>query len=192
MKKILFVVLAIMLVATSSFALTVKDTVNNFSAGASTTDHESVTMQVYNYTDGTLSNGDVVTWDLTSDDGRSVTKVNRLGQKVAGVITETITASSWGTMLVYGYHAAVKIAGASNIVTTGYGLYAWGSSDSVVTTNTDNTNDGKACGGYGISCANGDKPLATSYTRHTIPNAFGTALDTTTTGTTVEAFIDCL
>jgi len=175
--------------ATGAYALSVKSVVNNFNYGetaGSLADYEEVTMQVYNATDMPLADGDVVTWYLTNDDGRSVTKVNRLCQIVAGVITETIATTEWGNMLVYGYHAAVKIPGAINVVTTGYPLYAYGSSDVPGTTNTTNTDDGKACGGW-TTATN-----ATTYLSQTLPNSFGMALDTTTTETTVQAFINCL
>lgn len=192
MKKLLSILVAISFMATGAYALNVKSVVNNFNTG-STADHEAVIMQVYNAEDtASLVNGDVVTWYLTNDDGRSVTKVNRLGQPVAGVIIETIEALTWGNMLVYGYHAAVKIAGVTSVVTEGYPLYAYGSSDTMGTANTAHANDGKACGGWNSACPAGDGTLATAYKRHTIPNPFGVALDTTTTATTVEAFINCL
>lgn len=192
--KILSLTLVAFLVATGAYALNVKSVVNNFNTG-STADHEEVIMQVYNATDSTLTSGDVVCWYLTNDDGRSVTEVNYLGQPVAGVIAETISATSWGKMLVYGYHSAVKIPGAISVVTAGSPLFAYGSSDDRATTNTINPDDGKACAGMQRPTDEGlcdESGSANYYLYHTIPNPFGIALDTTTTETTVEAFINCL
>ncbi len=193
-NKILIIAVALLFMATASYALSVKSVVNNFNVGetaGSLADYEEVLMQVYNATDMPVYDADVVTWYLTNDDGRSVTKVNRLAQMAAGVIIETIAASTWGDMLVYGYHAAVKIPGAISNVTAGYGLYAYGSSDAMDTTNTTNTDDGKACAGQ-QTIVTGNQPLLTQYQVHTLPNKFGMALDTTTTETTVQAFINCL
>ena len=101
-NKILIIAVAILFMATGAYALSVKSVVNNFGTGTSA-DKEEVLMQVYNAdTSASLEKGDVVTWYLTNDDGRSVTKVNKLGQRVAGVINETIAGSRWGSMLVYG------------------------------------------------------------------------------------------
>lgn len=184
MKKLflIFVAVAFLCAATSAWAINVKETTEEFNAGSSTTDHEEVIATVYNYTGAALANGDVLTWDLTSDDGRSVTKVNRLGQKVAGVAKEAIAAGKWGKMVVYGYHSAVKVYCATGYtITAGWPLYAYG--DSTTTANSANTYDGYA----GQAAANTSVILYPS-------RPFGQALDAvaTATATTVEAFIDCL
>lgn len=188
MKKIIIVLLAVALLtgAVDSFALNVKETVEAFNPAATTTDKEEIISTVYNSTGADIATGDVLVWNTTSDDARSVTKCNRLGQSVAGVATETIAAASWGKMLVYGYHSAVKIEGdvaTGGSVTAGYPLYAYGTTDDAVTENTNAVYNGLA--GNGATCAYGNavtKPI----------RPFGMALDTTTSETTVEAFINCL
>jgi len=179
--KFLAIILVIGFMAIPAQAMNVKTVTNNFATGSSA-DHERVTMEVYNATDTAFVNGEVLAWNLTNDDGRSVTDCNRLGQPVAGVADEAIPAGQWGTMLVYGYHSAVLVYGAAGYnVTAGYQLYAYGTD--VSTAETANTYDGYA--GAGI--------LIASFTGPAVP--FGVALDTyTSTGTasTVEAIIDCL
>jgi hypothetical protein len=185
MKKSMFVIavlLAVMLMAASAFALTVKSNVNNFIAGNASTDKEEVTCEVYNATDETLTSGDVLVYYIAgTDDGRSVTKCNGLGQIVVGVANESIAAGTWGQMLVYGYHSAVKFYGASAgyDVTAGYGLYPYGTGNGSNEAST--TTNGKSGCGYLVGSATNKK-------------AFGVALDAATggTSTTVEAFINCL
>lgn len=174
--------LALSLMAAPAYAISVKQFTNNFATGSSA-DHEEVIAMVYNNTGAALESGDVLVWDTTNDDGRSVTKGNRLGQPVAGVANEDIAASSWGKMLVYGYHSALKVYGAAGYnVTAGYPLYSYGTNPIVA--NTTSTYDGYA--GVGQVVASFTSALNTP---------FGTALDTyTSTGTesTIEAFVDCL
>lgn len=181
MKKFIIVALAVMLMAAPAFAISVKSVTNDFATGTSA-DHEQVLAKVYNNTGAALAKGDVLVWDPTNDDGRSVTKCNGIGQVVAGVANEAIAASTWGDMLVYGYHSAVKVYGAAGVnITVGYPLVAYGTTNGIA--ETTNTRNGYA--GYGVS------PLATVYTGE----KFGTALDTYTsagTASTVEAFINCL
>lgn len=183
MKKFMFVMVAVLVAVmfvSSGYALEVKSKVNNFNTG-SDADHEEVLAQVYNATGAALAKGDVLVWYLSNDDGRSVTKANKFGQPVAGVANEAIAASSWGDMLVYGYHSAVKVAtGAGYTVTAGSPLYAYG--DSTHTANSANTYDGYAgqSGVTGIAIEE--------------RNPFGVALDVvaSSSATTVEAFIDTL
>lgn len=173
--------LALSLMAAPAYALGVKQFVNNFATGSSA-DHEEVIAMVYNADSVvTYSTGDVLAWDTTNDDGRSVTRVNRFGQPVAGVAAGTIPPNSWGEMLVYGYHSAVKVrCEAGYNVTVGYPLYAYG--DSTITNNAAATYWGYA-GQGGV----------TGIT--VVPRTpFATVLDeaaTATTGT-VEAIVDCL
>lgn len=182
MKKFMFVMVAVLVAVmfvSSGYALEVKSKVNNFNTG-SDADHEQCVVQVYNNTDAALASGDVLVWDLTNDDGRSVTKCNGLGQEVAGVANEAIAADSWGDMLVYGYHSAVKVYGATGYgITAGYPLYAYGTDNG--SAQATNTYDGYAGGGYLIGTARLAKP-------------FGKALDAVTAGsaTTVEAFVNTL
>jgi hypothetical protein len=179
MKKFLIVALAIMLMAAPAFALNVKSVVNNFVAGSSSTDKEEVTCMVYNATESAISNGEVLVYYVGgTDEGRSVTRCNGLGQVVAGVANEDIASASWGQMLVYGYHSAVYFKGAAgNGITAGYGLYAYGTG--VGSNEAASTYDGYAGSGYLVGTAKNAK-------------SFATALDAATTGTTVEAFVNAL
>ena len=67
------------------------------------------------YATASLTNGQVVIWDWTTDcDGVGVTKATATenvsaGQDVAGVAVETIAAGSYGLLQVYGYHSAVRV-----------------------------------------------------------------------------------
>lgn len=179
MKKFMFVMVAVLVAVmfvSSGYALEVKSKVNNFNTG-SDADHEEVLAQVYNATDAALAKGDVLVWYLTNDDGRSVTKCSGLGQEVAGVANEAIAADSWGNMLVYGYHSAVKVYGYA--ITAGYPLYAYGTDNGA--NESSSTYNGYAGGGYLIATPRIAKP-------------FGKALDAVSGGsaTTVEAFVNTL
>lgn len=182
MKKLLVISVAVLfaaMLAVPAYAVSIKQITNNFATGTSA-DHEEAIAMVYNNTDVALAKGDVLVYDGTNDDGRSVTKCNGLGQIVAGVANEAIAASSWGKMLVYGYHSAVKYQGAAGYdVTIGYGLYPYGTG--IGSNETVSTYDGYAGGGYLVGTAKMVKP-------------FATALDAATggTSTTVEAFVNCL
>lgn len=75
-----------------------------------------------------MSNGDVVVYDGTLNDGYSVkltTTANSLG--FVGVVVDAIPAQSYGRVLVYGVHDAVKVvttAGGATAGTTGIGTSA--------------------------------------------------------------------
>ena len=75
------------------------------------------------YSTASLTNGQVVRWDYTTDkDGVGVTKptANAVshGAAIAGVAAETIAHGSYGMIQVYGYHSAVRCR---TISTTGNG-----------------------------------------------------------------------
>lgn len=78
---------------------------------------DAVYVRVKNNSGSTLTNGDVVIWDPTDNDGISVTTTTTASStRVAGVIAETIPAGGYGKMQVYGYHPAVKVDGGTTDV----------------------------------------------------------------------------
>jgi len=79
------------------------------------------------YSTGSLTNGQAVIWDYTTDcDGVGVTKPAAIaatgGFPAAGVAAETIAAGSYGLIQVYGYHSATRVR---TISTTGNGVRNW-------------------------------------------------------------------
>ena len=75
------------------------------------------------YSTASLSNGQAVIWDWTTDaDGVGVTLATATenvagGSDVAGIATETIAAGDYGLLQVYGYHSAVRVR---TMTTTGH------------------------------------------------------------------------
>lgn len=67
------------------------------------------------YSTASLSNGQAVIWDWTTDvDGVGVTLATATenvscGIDVAGIAAETIASGSYGLLQVYGYHSAVRV-----------------------------------------------------------------------------------
>jgi len=67
------------------------------------------------YSTASLSNGQAVIWDWTTDiDGVGVTLATATenvsaGQDVAGVVAQTIAHNDYGLIQVYGYHSAVRV-----------------------------------------------------------------------------------
>ena len=67
------------------------------------------------YSTASLTNGQAVIWDWTTDgDGVGVTLATATenvagGSDVAGIATETIAAGDYGLLQVYGYHSAVRV-----------------------------------------------------------------------------------
>jgi len=66
------------------------------------------------YGTASLTNGQCVIWDFTTDaNGVSVTKprarTTSEGFAVAGIVSETIAADAYGLVQVYGYHSAVRV-----------------------------------------------------------------------------------
>lgn len=67
------------------------------------------------YSTASLTNGQVVIWDWTTDvDGigatlATATDLVAAGQDVAGIASETITSGNYGLLQVYGYHSAVRV-----------------------------------------------------------------------------------
>jgi hypothetical protein len=84
------------------------------------TDPEKIFIVCYNsYSTASLTNGQVVMWDYTTDcNGVGVTKptsvASHIGAPViAGVAAETIAAGSYGLVQVYGYHSSVYMRSAT-------------------------------------------------------------------------------
>jgi len=77
-------------------------------------DPEKVFIVVKNsYDTASLTNGQAVIWDFAGDaDGVGVTMpsaiATNLGFAAAGIAAETIAASDYGLVQVYGYHSAVR------------------------------------------------------------------------------------
>ncbi|MFX0199627.1 MAG: hypothetical protein ACFFCW_26185 [Candidatus Hodarchaeota archaeon] len=82
------------------------------------TDPEKVFVVAKNsYSTASLTNGQVVNWDYTTDaDGVGVTKpADTTGFAVAGLAAETIAHNSYGLIQVYGYHSAGRVDGSSGL-----------------------------------------------------------------------------
>jgi len=80
------------------------------------TDPEKIFIVAKNsYSTASLTNGQVVIWDWTTDiDGVGVTLATATenvsqGTDVAGVASETIAAGAYGLLQVFGYHSAVRV-----------------------------------------------------------------------------------
>ncbi len=93
------------------------------------TDPQKVFIIGYNSSADAWSNGYVVRWDYNTDcDGVGMEKPAAAGATglgraaVAGVVAESIAASAYGLVQVYGYHSAVRTISA----TTGSGAIAKG------------------------------------------------------------------
>ena len=82
------------------------------------TDPEKIFIVVKNtYSSATLTNGQVVTWDYTTDvDGVGVTKpAGTHGFAIAGLAAESIAHNAYGLVQVYGYHSAGRVDGSSGL-----------------------------------------------------------------------------
>lgn len=83
------------------------------------TSPEKIFIVAYNsYSTASLTNGQAVAWDYTTDcDGVGVTMPQptavNAGFSFAGIAAETIAAGSYGLIQVYGYHSAVRARAAS-------------------------------------------------------------------------------
>ena len=90
-------------------------------------DPERIFIVVKNgYATAALTNGQPVTWDLSSVDGVNVTKqgATDTAHAFAGVVAETIPIGGFGLVQVYGYHSAVIVdASTTADIFTGAALY---------------------------------------------------------------------
>jgi hypothetical protein len=82
------------------------------------TDPEKIFIVAKNsYSTASLTNGQAVIWDFTTDaDGVGVTcptdgtgRAGHYGTAFAGIAAETIAHGSYGLLQVYGYHSAVRV-----------------------------------------------------------------------------------
>ena len=93
------------------------------------TDPQKVFIIGYNSSADAWSNGYVVRWDYNTDvDGVGMEKPAAFGAcgvgpaAVSGVVAESIAASAYGLVQIYGYHSAVRV----KTNTTGTGAVAAG------------------------------------------------------------------
>ena len=82
------------------------------------TNPEKIFIVAFNsWSTASLTNGQAVIWDYTTDvDGVGVTKptdgnlqAGHYGVAFAGIAAETIASGSYGLLQVYGYHSAVRV-----------------------------------------------------------------------------------
>lgn len=76
------------------------------------TDPEKIFIVAMNsYSTASLTNGQFVDWDYTTDaDGVSVTKpASGTGVAAAGAVAETIAHNAYGLIQTYGYHSALRV-----------------------------------------------------------------------------------
>lgn len=142
-----------------------------FGSGSMNTDEERnrIVIQVYNADTVAHEDGDVAVWnDGSIQDGVEVTTTTTANNGlVAGVFLGDCPAATWCTLLTHGYHDSVTIAVANS------------ARDALVTSTT-----GEAAGVYSVAQATGTASgEATSF------GVFATALEATTSSTTVKAFI---
>ncbi len=88
-------------------------------------DPEKVFIIGYNSSAAAWSNGYVVRWDYSTDcDGVGLEKPAAKGAvgvgkaAIAGVVAETIAASAYGLIQIWGYHSAVRVKSATGASTT--------------------------------------------------------------------------
>jgi len=97
------------------------------------TDPEKVFIVVMNSTATAMTNGQAVQWDFATDaDGVGVIKptagtgrAGHYGTAFAGIAAETIAASDFGLLQVYGFHSAVRVrsgTGGKPAIVAGTGL----------------------------------------------------------------------
>lgn len=137
------------------------------------TDPEKIWMVVKNsYSTASLTNGQVVSWDLTDADGIGVTKpAAGDGMAVAGVVAATITSGAYGLIQVYGYHSAVRmrnITGGSPAIAAG----------------------GALCMSQALFCAENISTASTAVLR--FPFGFALAAQASWTSKAVAAFIKAM
>jgi hypothetical protein len=78
------------------------------------TEADKVFINILNNQDVALSNGDVVTWNVSTPDGvRTTQQVTTTFSLICGVADGSIAASAYGLAQCYGYKAAVLVSGDS-------------------------------------------------------------------------------
>ncbi len=149
-------------------------------------DPEKIFIVVKNsYSSASLTNGQVVIWDWTTDcDGVGVTLATATenvsaGQDVAGVAVETIAAGAYGLLQVYGYHSAVRVR---TMTTTGH---VYNESLAAVAKGTP------LVGGISaVFCLEGITPAETAQVLH--PCGFALAAQASFTTKAIAVFLKCL
>lgn len=149
-------------------------------------DPEKIFIVVKNsYSTASLTNGQVVIWDWTTDcDGVGVTLATATenvsaGQDVAGVAVETIASGAYGLLQVYGYHSAVRVR---TMTTTGH---IYNESLAAVAKGTP------LVGGISaVFCLEGITPAETAQVLH--PCGFALAPQASFTTKAIAVFLKCL
>ena len=137
------------------------------------------------YSTASLTNGQVVIWDWTTDlDGVGVTLATATenvsqGTDVAGIASETIASGDYGLLQVYGYHSATRV----RVMTTTSHVY--NESLAVIAKGTP------LVGGITtVFCLEGITPAATA--QNLMPCAIALAATTEFTTTAIAVFLKCL
>jgi len=93
-------------------------------------DPERIFIVVYNSTASSLTNGQPVRWDYTTDvNGVGVEKplgrsTDNRGNAFAGIVAETIASEEYGLIQIYGYHSATIVTNdTDNSILVGTPLY---------------------------------------------------------------------
>lgn len=150
-------------------------------------DPEKIFIVVKNsYSTASLTNGQAVIWDWTTDvDGVGVTVATATenvsaGQDVAGIAAETIAAGDYGLLQVYGYHSAVRVR---TMTTTGH---VYNESLAAVAKGTP------LVGGItaNVFCLEGITPAETAQVLH--PCGFALAAQASFTTKAIAVFLKCL
>lgn len=128
----------------------------------STSDPEKVFIRIKNSGSGSVPRGCIMAVDTSADDGVSYKANGLAGQLVTCVTEEAISAGQFGLCQVYGLHGAVLVRGDQNAVTAGSRIQS----------------GAQACYGDGGSATNS--------------NFVGIALDSTSSSTTVKAFLQVM
>lgn len=138
------------------------------------------------YSSASLTNGQAVIWDWTTDcDGVGVTVATATtnvsgGQDVAGVAVETIASGDYGLLQVYGYHSATRVrtqTSTGHVYFEARGVVAKGTPLSYGTT-------------AGVFCMEGLTPALTA--QNIKPCGFALAANAEFTTAAIAVFLKCL
>lgn len=116
--------------------------VGRFGGSLNTSDPEKVFINIKNGEASTaMSDGDLVSADVSADDGVTMKLTTTSGQEVTCVVAESIATGKFGLCQVYGFHSAVKVNGTTFAIATGGRLAA-----STYTGRADGTVSGESIG----------------------------------------------
>ena len=139
------------------------------------------------YDTASLTNGQVVIWDWTTDvDGIGVTLATATdlvsqGTDVAGIASETIGSGDYGLLQVYGYHSAVRV----RTMTADTAHQYTESRSAAVAKGTP------LVGGISaVFCLEGISPVASA--QHLRPCGFAFAANALFTTAAIAVFLKCL